>query len=396
MHAICSLARQMFAKFLSIALLCALLANSSHAAPMNSIPVAPSYRGFVAADNADTLDMGVQSATREKLGSPMSIITHGQKREREMKNGYVTLFATGAQTTLRVPLGWYAVESKDIDKSLVFSPGQSVKIVARSPVDNYQFQFDRDAFNKFKKKSVEQTRAHLKEMGLTAGPIEMLELPGDAFAVRALKATDKQGAKFSYFEHFAQRASKAERDNYWTKVAAKEPLSPLQHPLAMSLLAPADKFEKYLPLFGLMVRDAGINWTREDSYSPDEFRAQVSQSAEFDAVAAQAVALLKAGDVAGFQKRFPEAYAGNDPKKVAQHLKTVVAPFFQKMPATIERERYTVARDRDPIDQFFQVTMVRDFKLSDENFPSYVIVMQRVGNKVALTGIGTTDDPGGV
>ena len=383
-------------KFALIALTLGAAPVISHAAPMNTIPVASSYLGFVAADNAGTLDMGAESATRAKLGSPMSIITHGAKREREMKNGYVTLFATGAQTTLRVPLGWYAVESKDIDKSLVFSPGQSVKIVARSPVDNYQFQFDRDAFNKLKQKSVAQTRVRLQEMGLKAGSIEMMELPGDAFAIRALGATDKKGAKFSYLEHFAQRADKAERDNYWAKVAAKEPLSPLQHPLAMSLLAPADKFEQYVPLFGLMVRDAGINWTREDSYTPAEFRANVSQSAEFDAVAAEAIALLKAGDVAGFQKRFPEAYEGNDPKKVAEHLKTVVAPFFQKMPAVIERERYTVARDRDPVDQFFQVTLVRDFKLSDENFPSYVIVMEKVGNKVALTGIGTTDDPGGV
>lgn len=382
-------------KFWLCGLLCAALPAVSQAAPtMNSLPVAPSYLGFVAADNAGTLDMATSNATRDKLGRPMSIITHGEKREREIKNGYVTLFATWAQTTLRVPLGWYSVESKEnVDESLVFSPGQTVQIVARAPVDNHEFQFDRDAFAKFKKNSVEQTRARLKKMGLTANTIERLDLPGDAFAVRALKATDKTGKKFSYLEHFAQRADKAERDTFWAKVDSKEPLSPLQVPLSMSLLAPTDKFEKYLPLFGLMVRDAGLNWTREESYSPAEFLAHTPYAAQFTDVADEVVALLKAGDVAGFQKRFPEAYEGANAKQIAQRLKTVTVPFFKKMPDKIERERYTVARDHDPIEPFLQVTFARDFKLAEDNFPTYVIVMKRVGGKIELVGIGTTDDP---
>ena len=384
----------MFSKFVIVAAVCALPAMSSHAAPMNMLPVAPSYLGFVGAKNANTLDMGVENATRDQLGRPMSIITHGAKRERELKNGYVTLFATWAQTTLRVPLGWYSVESKEnVDESLVFSPGQTIKIVARSPIETFEFQNDRNAFSKLKQKSVGQTRARLQKLGLKVGAVEMMDLPNDAFAVRVKKATDKAGAAFSYIEHFEQRASKAERDEHWAKVAAKEPLSPLQLPLSMSLLTPADQFEKYLPLFGLMVRDEGINWTREELYTPDEFRAKVAFANEFDAVAAEAVALLKAGDVAGFQQRFPEAFAGNDPKQIAELLQTVTVPFFKKMPAKIERESYTVARDKDPVDQFFQVTLGRDFKVSDENFPSYVFVMKRVGNKIALTGVGTTDDP---
>lgn len=385
-------------KTLLLALGCAFFATSSHGAPtMQKIPVAPSYLAFVGADNTATFDGDAHEKQRAKLGRPMSIITHGDEREREMKNCYVTVFATWAQTTLRVPLGWYAVESREnVDESLIFSPGQSIQIMARSAVENQPFQSDPKAFEKLKAESVGQTRARLQKMGLKPGPIERFDLPGEAFAVRVPTATDKSGHKFSYLERFSQRSPKALRDEFWRTMDTGKGMSPLQLPLGLSLLAPADKFEKYLPLFGLMVRDEGLNWTIEDSFSPAEFLAQVPDAQAFNAVADEAVALLKAGDIAGFQQRFPEAYEGADPKQIAQQLETITAPFFEKMPAKIERENYSVARDRDPVEQFFQVTLARDFKLSEENYPSYVIVMKRVNGKIQVIGIGTTDDPIGV
>ena len=386
-------------KFPLLALGCALLAPSSHAAPvvapaMQTIPVAPSYRAFAASDNLGTLSTATPDATRDKLGTPMSLMFNGTpKLEAETKNGYATMFATWAQTTLRVPLGWYAVDSNEnVDESLIYSPDQTAKIVARAAMENQAFQSDRDAFAKLETVSVTQTRVRLEKMGYTVGPIEKVELPGEAFAIRAPQMTDKAGRQFSYIEQFSQRATKAQHDEYFDKRNAGQPLSPLQLPLSLSLLAPADKFDKYLPLLGLIARDEGLNWSLEQSLSPAEFAAKVQGAAQFNALADEAVALLKAGDVATFQARFPEAFEGEDKAKTADYLTKTVVPFFAKLPATIEREQITLLSDRDPLEPVLRATLERKFKLSDENFPSYIVAMDRVGGKIQLLGVATTDD----
>ena len=389
----------MFPKIALLAFVCLLPVASSHAAPvpefaMSKIPVASSYLPFVGSDNTATLDGDAYQKQRDKLGSPMSILSHGEQREREMKNGYVTLFATWAQTTLRVPLGWYAVESNEnVDESLVFSPGQTVKIVGRAAVENQKFQSDKNAFAQLKTASIEQTRVRLQKMGLTAGPIERIDLDDESFAVRVDKVTGKAGGKFSYIERFSQRSPKAERDEFWATMNSGKPMSPLQLPLGLSMLAPADKFEKYLPLFGLMARDEGLNWTRESWLPLDEFLAKTPDAARFIAVADEAVSLLKAGDVEGFNRRFPEAFEGNPKAEIARHLREVVTPFLNTLPAKVMRTNINVARNRDPIAPFFQVTLSRDFEIAKDNYPTYVIVMEKVGNDIKLTGIGTTDDP---
>lgn len=383
----------MFPKIAIFALALGGVATSSHAAPaMQNLPVGPSYLAYVGSDNLDTLSTEKPNMTREKLGSPMSLMFHGEQLEREKQKGYATMFATWAQTTLRVPLGWYAVESPDnVDESLVYSPGQSVKIVARAAIENEIYQSNRNAFEKLKAESVGQTRVRLQKLGLTAGPIERVDLAGEAFAVRVPKAMDKAGRTFSYLERFSQRSPKALRDKFWATLGTGQPMSPLQLPLAMSLLSPADKFEKYVGLLGLMARDEGLNWSIEASLSPAEFAAQVPDAARFNAVADEVVALLKAGDVAGFTKRFPEAYAGQSQEATAQYLTKTAAPFFAKLPAELEREQVTVINDRDPATPL-RATIRRDFKLSEENFPSYVIAMERVGGKIQLLGVATTDD----
>ena len=370
------------------------LAPCSHAAPaMQDIPVAPSYLPYVGADNSATFDGDAYEKQRDKLGSPMSILTHGAQREREMKNGYVTVFATWAQTTLRVPLGWYAVESNEnVDESLIFSPGQTVKIVARAAIENQKFQSDRNAFEKLKIESVGQTRARLQKMGLTAGPIERFDWPGEAFAVSVPRATDKAGHTFSYIERFSQRSPQSERDEFWRAMGTGKAMSPLQLPLGLSLLAPTDKFEKYLPLFGLMARDEGLNWAREFSLSTAEFKAQVPDAAKFNAVADEAIALIQAGDAAAFQKRFPTAFEGQSASQTAKYLTTIATPFFAKLPAKIERENISVVRERDPATPL-RATIRRDFKLGENNFPSYVVAMESVGGKIELLGVATTDDP---
>ena len=360
---------------------------------MRKIPVAPSYLPFVGSDNTATFDGDAFQSQREKLGSPMSIITHGDKREREMKQGYVTVFATWAQTTLRVPLGWYAVESNEnVDESLVFSPGQTVKIVARAAIENQKFQSDRNAFAELKNNSVGQTRARLQNMGLTAGPIERIDLDSESFAVRVPTATDKNGHTFSYLERFSQRSPKSERDEFWRTLGTGKAMSPLQLPLALSLLAPADKYPKYLPLFGLMTRDEGLNWAREFSFSPAEFKAQIPDADKFNAVADEVVALIRTGDAAAFQKRFPEAFEGQSAADTAKYLTTIAQPFFARLPAKIERKNVSVVRDRDP-ETPLRATIRRDFKISETNFPKYVVALERVNGKIQLLGVATTDDP---
>ena len=364
---------------------------------MHNIPVGPSYLAYVGSDNTDTFSTAKPSSTRDKLGSPMTMLFHGERLDGEIKKGYATLFATWAQTTLRVPLGWYAVESKEnVDESLIFSPGQSIQIVARAAVENQKFQSDRNAFSQLKAASVSQTRARLQKMGLTAGPIERVDLDAETFAVRAPKIIDKLGHTFSYLERFSQRTPKATRDKFWATLGKNQPMSPMQLPLALSLLAPADKFEKYAGLLGLMARDEGLNWATEESMPLDEFDSQVPNAARFIKVADEAVGLLKAGDYAGFNKRFPEAFEGVAKPELERHMREVVTPFLNKLPEKVMRTNVNVVRDHDPAMPLFRVTLARDFELAKDNYPTYVVVMDKVGNDIQLLATGTTDDPDGV
>ena len=128
------------------------------AAPMIAetakIPLGASYRDYAVSDDTATFDGEKFDAEREKLGFPMSMIFNGDRRAQEVKNGYVTVFATGAQTTLRVPLGWFAFEAIDkFEDSVVRSPDETVRIVARLPLDSVAFQSERNAFLDLKKLS---------------------------------------------------------------------------------------------------------------------------------------------------------------------------------------------------------------------------------------------------
>ena len=92
------------------------------------------------------------------MGLTMTIMTNGDKRAQEIKRGYVTMFATWAQTTLRVPLGWFAFEDKDnTEDSIVQSPDKTVRIVARAAVSSEEWQKERNAFENLKKNAVAQT-----------------------------------------------------------------------------------------------------------------------------------------------------------------------------------------------------------------------------------------------
>lgn len=357
---------------------------------MAKIPVGSSYQDYAVSDDTATLDGDKFEAERKKLGLTMTIMTHGDKRAPEIKRGYVTMFAAWAQTTLRVPLGWFAVEAKNnVVDSIVQSPGKTVRIVARMPIESVTFQREREAFVDLKKTVVAQTRQRLQAQKLKPGKIELVNVSDEVFDVRADEVKDANGKNWSYIEHFWQRARPAERDEWWAKYARGEALSSLPEPLAMSLLAPKASFDKYLGLFGLMVRDQGLNWTREERLTAEEFAARVPDSAKFVQMADEAVALLKAGDIKAFQARFPEADKDVGREAKQEYLQNI-SKVLKMLPPTPERTSITLVSDSDPETPLFRVSFARDFMLG--KIPVYYIAaIERDGKsgKLSLLGVAT-------
>lgn len=380
-------------KFLLCLTLCSLAAHANAAPTMISIPVSSSYNSFAAARDTASID-GVQGqAAREKAGFPMQIISSRPKREREIKNGYVTLFATWAQTSLRVPLGWSAFDSRsNIEESIVLSPGKTVRIVARAALEQPEVAKHRDAFEQLKPKVVAQTRARLQKLGLKADTIELLDAPNGDFVVRAKNVRDAKGKSFDYIEHFAQRSTSAERKIWWAKYDRKEPLSPFPMPQAMSLLAPTQSFDKHLPLLGLMLRDRGLNWSRTESLSPAEFEARSPEAKKLTQVADEAIALLRDGRVEEFLTRFPESFDGQTRAQTEKYLREKFVPFVKRLPATPTHSHIDLLSDADPQEPLFRATFVRKFTVGKTG-PTYIVALERDGKKVWMLGVATSDDP---
>jgi hypothetical protein len=158
----------------------------------------------------------------------------------------------------------------------------------------------------------------------------------------------------------------------------------------MSLLAPEKSFPKYLSLLGLLARDEGINWVREESLSLPEFRAQAKDAARFEAMASEAIALLKKDDLAGFFARFPQSFEGGPRAEAEAYLRQAVLPTLKTLPEKPMRESVTLSRDRDPVEPFYQVTLMREFQVG-KAYPAYTVVMKRAGDKLLLDSIATTD-----
>ena len=365
----------------------------AHAAPkMLVIPIGPSYGSYAAARDTASLDGASSKVAREALGLPMSIISTGSKREQEIKNGYATLFATWAQTTLRVPLGWHAVDEKPgIERSLVLSPQKTVRIVARAAFDSQENTRARNAFEKFKLRAVQSTRARLQSEKFQVGELELFDAPNGAFVVRARNLRDASGKTWSFIEHFAQRSTPAARRIWWAKRARNEPLGMLPIPHAMSLLAPAESFEKHLGLLGLMIRDRGLNWAREESLTLDEFVALSPDAKRMVQIADEAVALLRAERVEDYLTRFPGATGGETRAFEATRLRAVTVPFLKRLPSTLPRTEITLTTDADPQEPLFRVAILRQFTVG-ETGPTYVVFLQRVQNRVLFLGIATTGD----
>ena len=214
-----------------------------------------------------------------------------------------------------------------------------------------------------------------------------MDISDQEFVVRADEVKDAQGKSWSYFELFAQRATSKERAEWWAKYDRGEALSSLPQPLAMSLLAPQAEFEKYLGLFGLMVRDEGLNWAREEVLTPEEFAVRAPDAERFVNLADEAVTLFKAGDLKAFQARFPSAFEGAPQEELQPYFQDGAA-VLKLLPPT--RTIVTLTTDNDPETLLFRVNFVRDFEM-DGVFPSYAVAIEKDSKSEALSllGVGT-------
>ena len=356
-----------------------------------ALPVGTSYKAYATAATTQSLDGDVDKVRREKLGSSLSVLAQKQTLAREIEGGYATVYAYGAQTTLRVPLGWFAVDSKTspVD-SLVFSPDLSVKFVAREALNRDKIPRRPDEFERIKKTAIVQTQARLKAGGFKVGVVTLIEGQNQSFVVSAPLLVATSGRIFDYVERFAQRSSPSERADYWANFASDELIVPPLPPISISLLAPHDKFERHLPLLGLMVRDTGLLWRHIEAFSSRRFEAEFSNATQILRVAEEATTLLKAGDAKALRARFPRAFEDSTPAEIQAYLKQEIVPFLKRLPNEVTRTEIVVATDKASLSPLLEVFVERYFDAKDH--PSYVISMKRVGNKIEFLGAGILTD----
>ncbi len=377
-------------------------ATYSHAGPTPFVlPLGTSYKSY-AEGNTETLG---QPKDLEKTVSRgleiLSVHEDGlkpesqKKRIREISRGYLTVSASRAETTLRVPLGWYAFESPDDPyKDVVISPGQTIRITARAKHYTREMLDKRNGFENFTNPTLAlaQTRLRLKNQGFEIGPMELLELPDEKFVLRALHMT-KGGKAFSYLERFDPRATTGQRARWWREHDARvkarqgerfsdEPLPP---PISLSLLAPTASFEKYLGLFGLMVRDTGLNWPSSERLTLEGFLELGPDAVRSVELVDEAVALIKAGDVETFVARLPKnARLDIDwERKDAQRA----VPILRALPDNLPQTDVLLFTERDPEDPVFEASIERRFG-SDKTYPHYIVNVRKIDGVLKVTGIG--------
>ena len=355
------------------------------------LPVGTSYKDFATADVAATMS---SQAFKERQGNLSDYLPEDYDKDtrlhREIENGYLTLWAESQQTTLRVPLGWSAVFAKDESEILIISPDERAKIIVRLEPDADAFETTFDNPKRLDAEEIEKikrsrkllyrvTEWRLKKLGLELHEMSRGVWQNGDFQVDATDATDEGGRLFSYVERITRRGTPSERAFYRKKPKKEETIDSLPVPLSLALLTPADEFEKYLPLFEMILRDAGLKWGRTRIYPPKEFAEKVPESARFLALEMEAIAIARTGDDVAFQARFPNSFAEAE-------------PFFKELPKTPTRTEISVSRDRDPVEPFLQIDIVRHFKVG-KKFMAYDIKMELNNDKVELLGIFTTDDP---
>ena len=255
---------------------------------------------------------------------------------------------------------------------------------------------------KYKSAALAQARARLKSRGFETGTLELLEMSGEAFAVRAPKMS-KGGQPFSYIEIVRSRSTHAERA-LWKLEQQKQGANPQsvllsanppQEPLAMSLVAPASAFPKYLGLLGLMVRDEGLRRQQTQTLTEAEFKTRFVGSTQFLDLAGQILTHIKAGDVrfyalhSAFEDgKMPVNLTSEETKKQRAALAFIEAqarkelvPVLKNLPAVPTKSRVIVTSDRETIEPFFKVSIEREFK-RNKTFSAYRIVMSRKNGKV--------------
>ena len=345
------------------------------------------------------------------MGASESKESVAARRKREIANGYLTMDAGFGDTSLRVPLGWAfastfsvggVVNAGDSDRMILAA--QKVLITSRSDEMSPVQLKSASGFEAFKKTRIVQAQARLKAQGFAVGPLELLDLPGEAFAVRALQLT-KAGASYSWIEVHQSRSTPAERVAYRMELGKPKTfvdVTPPQQPLALSLLAPAKVYPKYLGLLGLMLRDAGINATRVEVMTLEQFKARTGTAAEFVQLAERTVTQLKAGEVEDYAAQVAPAMAelgqqmfGSEddkpltPAEIIQARRRLAADTLQKTVPALQRAdkipsvmEILLVSNCDPIDPIYNV--IWNVNAIKDGTPLYQIRMNLVQGKPAL------------
>ena len=401
--------------------------TQSEAAPTKYVlPVGNSYRDYAVSKSPKSLDQISQNM--ESKGQTMFAI-YGEaqetdaaltaRRNREIAGGYLSVKANFSETSLRVPLGWnfdspfgyfYRAGnfSPDSFHDSIALPGQKVSITAQAEgLTDAQPQSPTPLLS-LRKTARAQVTARLKKQGFVTGPTELLVLSEESFAVRALKMT-KQNKRYSYIEVYQSRSTRTERAVYARGQSQhkNEILFGLpRNPLAMSLLAPADLFPKYLGLLGLELRDAGINFVRKETLTLETFEARSAHARKFVQLADQTLRQIKAGQIESYvnvtaaenmnfaAKIHDEGKADHKftPKEVAAVKQSIAAdarnnliPALRKSEKTPARTVIVLLSNRDPLSPIFIVYLHREPLTRDDSL--YVIGMNLVGGKPALQSV---------
>lgn len=190
------------------------------------------YAQFALSDSENTLTDPDDPVVRRWTENSVENIARLVSVDRA--GSYAVVALDSARMTLKVPLGWYAID--DGERGAVFVPDESVRVIAR--------QVDLQVEGT---KSTEEY-AQIKR-GLTIQRYPQVE---------ALERRLPGGEVMNIYKHVPARPNdNGPREIY--EVITADPKNPNRAQLT-TLGVPDGQGARYLPLLGLIMRDRQINW----------------------------------------------------------------------------------------------------------------------------------------
>ncbi len=182
----------------------------------------------------------------------------------EKGDGFVKVYADSAQTTLKIPFGWYGMDTGQ--KTLFYSPDGQISL-SLSSVDGGGADF-----LSLKKQVIEEYKGYES----SGAQIENTDLPDGSFLSKAL-GVNQNGEKLSMVSVYTPNPQNSQY--YWK--------------LLMS--APTGEFEKYYDLIGLILRDREIK-QNEKADSMESYLDTEEDTAEYGTFADKVIAELGKGN----------------------------------------------------------------------------------------------------